>query len=330
MAPEPRRRTKKDLKRALRKPRLLLGKPASSAKPEGAGEAETKPWAATTAGSKPTDILQVYLKEISQTKLLTAEQERELAKRIEKGDLRAKQWMVQANLRLVVSIAKSYMNLGLPFIDLIEEGNICLFRAADLYSHKKGFRFSTYATWWIRQGITRALAKHGRAVRLPIHMTEQLNRLVRVNQQLSQKFGRDPAVEEVARSMRLSIRRVRELIMFSQQATSLEDTVGPEDDRSVGEMIADSSQRSPVEEVSDHVVEERMANMLEALPMREQEIICLRFGLRGRETHTLEDIGVILKLSRERVRQIEARALTRLRHLLQARGHKLRDLIEAG
>ncbi len=295
--------------------------PASSRK---FGE-EERPVQAQTEHT--TDILQLYLKEISKAKLLNAEEERNLAKRIEKGDLAAKQSMVQANLRLVVSIAKQYMNRGLGFLDLIEEGNIGLIRAAELYSYKKGFRFSTYGTWWIRQGITRALAKHGRTVRLPIHVTEQLNKYLRVNQQLSQKLGRDPTFQELAKSLRFSVMRVRELAMFAQQTSSLDDSVGPEDDRSLVEVIEDRSQRSPLDEASEKIVEQRMEGVMKALPEREQEIIALRFGLRGHESHTLEDIGAILKLSRERVRQIEARALRRLKQNLTARGHKLQDLI---
>jgi len=317
-------------KSSPRKPRLYLGGGgASTGVVEGAGERKQAAEATPSASDTPTtDILQTYLKEISYTKLLNAEQERDLAKKIEKGDLKAKQHLVQANLRLVVSIAKFYMNRGLSFLDLIEEGNIGLIRAAELYSHKKGFRFSTYATWWIRQGITRSIAKHGRAVRLPIHVTEQMNQFLRINQRLSQKLGQDPQPEDLAKAMRLSVKRVRELQMFAQQATSLDDTIGPEDDRNISEVIADSSQRSPLEVVAGHIVEERMASMLTSIPEREQEIVCLRFGLRGRDAHTLEEIGDILKLSRERVRQIESRALRRLRQLLIARGHKLDDLIQ--
>ena len=326
----------------FRKPRLLIGtgtaegKPETEdAPPETAAETPAVPEAVRSdaaaapeaAGEHTTDILQLYLKEISKAKLLTALQETELAKKIEKGDLDAKQKMVQSNLRLVVSICKSYMNRGLAFMDIIEEGNIGLIRAAELYSYKKGFRFSTYATWWIRQGITRAIAKHGRAVRLPIHVTEQLNRFTRINQKLSQRFGRDPKLEELAKSMRLSINRVRELMMFAQQTQSLDETVGPEDDRNVVEVIEDSSQKSPFDEVSGRIVEERMSSLLEILPEREQEIVCLRFGLRGRDPHTLEEIGEALRLSRERVRQIEARALKRLRQMLLARGQKLEDLL---
>jgi len=314
-----------------RKPRLEIGGAAFAERPPepAAPPADDKEiFAAGPSTERTTDILQIYLKEISRAKLLTAAQEIELAKRIEKGDLEAKQHMVQANLRLVVSIAKSYVNRGLGFMDLIEEGNIGLIRAAELYSHKRGFRFSTYATWWIRQGITRAIAKHGRAVRLPIHVTEQLNRYLRVNQQLSQKLGRDPKLEELSKSLRFSINRVRELMMFAQQTSSLDDSIGPEDDRRIVELVEDESQRSPLEQTADRIVEERMASVLGAIPAREQEIVCLRFGLRGREAHTLEEIGVILKLSRERVRQIETRALKRLKGMLAARGQNFEDLLQ--
>jgi RNA polymerase primary sigma factor len=275
-----------------------------------------------------TDILQIYLRRISKGHLLNALQERELAKKVEKGDLVAKKDMVECNLRLVVSIAKQFMNRGLAMLDLIEEGNIGLIRATELYSYKKGFRFSTYATWWIRQAITRALAKHGRAVRLPIHVTEQINRFIRTGARLSQTLGRDPLPEEIAKRMHLSIRRVNELIAFSQQTTSLDDTVGPDDDRGLVEVIQDPSQRSPLEEASERIVEERMDSFLGALPPRDQEVLCLRFGLRSHRPHTLEEIGVVLKLSRERVRQIESRALKRMKRLLSDTGHTLKDLVE--
>ncbi len=324
MRARPRGRSRKHL------PALLL----TPEKPEAGTEDVTEPLsagepkpAAEAPEGRVTDILQIYLKEISRTKLLDAAQEVAYARKIEKGDLAAKQALVQANLRLVVSIAKHYMNRGLPFLDLIEEGNVGLIRAAELYSHRKGFRFSTYATWWIRQGITRALAKHGRTVRLPIHVTEQLNRYLRVNQQLSQRLGRDPSLEELSKALRLGIARVRELIMYTQQTASLDTSLGPEDDRNLVEVLEDPGQRSPLEEASAHIVEERMDAVLSSLPPREQEILSMRFGLRGRNAHTLEDIGVALKLSRERVRQIEARALKRLREALVARGHKLEDLL---
>jgi RNA polymerase primary sigma factor len=220
------------------------------------------------------------------------------------------------------------MNRGLAMLDLVEEGNIGLIRAAELYSYRKGFRFSTYATWWIRQGITRALAKHGRAVRLPIHVTEQINRFIRTGAQLSQKHGREPTPEEIARKMRLSVRRVNELMAFSQQTTSLDDTVGPDDDRNLVEVIQDPGQRSPLEEAGERIVEERMDAFLGSLPPRDQEVLCLRFGLRDQRPHTLEEIGVVMKLSRERVRQIEARALKRMKKLLVETGHTLKDLVE--
>lgn len=316
-------------RRAVPVPRPDDEKPEAALEPADAPPADAKPDLpdADAAGIKPTDILQIYLREISRFKLLNARQEVELAKKIEKGDLDAKQALVSANLRLVVSIAKHYPNRGLAFMDLIEEGNLGLIRAAELYSHKKGFRFSTYATWWIRQGITRAIAKHGRAVRLPIHMTEQLNRYIRINQQLSQKLGRDPSLAELSKSMRLSQNRIRELMMYAQQATSLDDSVGPEDDRTMGEVVEDPGQQSPLDQAADRIVEQRMGSLLNTLPEREQEILSMRFGLKGREAHTLEQIGAALKLSRERVRQIESRALRRLRTALVASGQKLEDLL---
>jgi RNA polymerase primary sigma factor len=341
--PRPRKRFGSAKKR-LRKPRLTIGAPkeapveAPPVEPETREETEVAATplageeheaAPAEASSAPaTDILQIYLKEISRFKLLTALQETELAKKIEKGELAAKQALVQSNLRLVVSIAKHYLNRGLSFMDLIEEGNVGLIRGAELYSYKKGFRFSTYATWWIRQGITRAIAKHGRAVRLPIHMTEQLNRYLRANQRLSQKLGREPNLTELSRNLRLSEHRIRELMMYSQQATSLDDSVGPDDDRNIVEVIEDPTQRSPLDQAAERIFEERMGSLLTTLPEREQRILCLRFGLRTEEPHTLEDIGAILKLSRERVRQIESRALRRLREALAARGQKFEDLVQ--
>lgn len=340
------RRFKRSRRTASRKPRLTIGAPGpaprapeddppeteTAAEPAGEpGAAPESPSAAekeqTEAAAPATDILQIYLREISRFKLLTAHQERELAKKIEKGDLVAKQGMVQANLRLVVSIAKHYLNRGLSFMDLIEEGNLGLIRATELYSYRKGFRFSTYATWWIRQGITRAIAKHGRAVRLPIHMTEQLNRYLRANQRLSQKLGREPTLSELSRNLRLSENRIRELMMYSQQAASLDESVGPEDDRNIVEVIEDPAQRSPLDQAADRIFEERMGSLLSTLPEREQRILSLRFGLRNEEAHTLEDIGAILRLSRERVRQIESRALRRLRQALASRGQKFDDLL---
>ena len=317
--------------KARQKPRLPIGQPRDREEaPPPPTDTDAAPAEKPEAVSAEpaADILQIYLKEISRFKLLNAEQERELAKLIEKGDLVAKQSMVQSNLRLVVSIAKLYVNRGLSFMDLIEEGNIGLIRAAELYSYKKGFRFSTYATWWIRQGVTRALAKHGRAVRLPIHVTEQLNRYIRVNAQLSQKLGREPKLEELSKSLRLSINRIRELMMFSQSATSLDESIGAEDDRTVQDVIEDTSQRSPLDAAADRIVEQRMASLLTSLPEREREILAMRFGLKGRDAHTLEDIGAALKLSRERVRQIESRALRRLKAALVARGEKLEDLLQ--
>jgi len=286
------------------------------------------PAAAAESSEHFTDILQIYLKEISRTPLLNAFQERELAKLIEKGDLVAKQKMVQSNLRLVVSIAKQYMNRGMPLLDMIEEGNIGLIRAAELYSYKKGFRFSTYATWWIRQGITRSLAKHGKVVRLPIHVTEQLNRYLRVNQVLSQKLGRDPTIEELSKKLRMSIHRIQELRVFAQAPSSLEDSVGQDDDRNLMDVMEDRNQRSPEHEATEKIIEERMEQFISQIPEREQEILSMRFGMRGRESHTLEEIGKSLKLSRERVRQIEGRALRRLKQIMATHGHSMNDLIQ--
>lgn len=296
---------------------------ATPAAPSGAA-----PSAAPESAEHFTDILQIYLKEISRTPLLNAFQERELAKKIEKGDLVAKQLMVQSNLRLVVSIAKQYMNRGMPLLDMIEEGNIGLIRAAELYSYKKGFRFSTYATWWIRQGITRSLAKHGKVVRLPIHVTEQLNRYLRVNQVLSQKLGRDPTIEELSKKLRMSIHRIQELRVFAQAPSSLEDSVGQDDDRNLMDVMEDHNQRSPEHEATEKIIEERMEQFISQIPDREQEILCMRFGMRGRESHTLEEIGKSLKLSRERVRQIEGRALRRLKVIMAEHGHSMKDLIQ--
>ena len=286
--------------------------------------------ATTETGEHFTDILQIYLKDISRTPLLDKYQETELAKLIEKGDLVAKQKMVQSNLRLVVSIAKQYMNRGMPLLDMIEEGNIGLIRAAELYSHKKGFRFSTYATWWIRQGITRSLAKHGKVVRLPIHVTEQLNRYLRQNQILSQKLGREPRLEELSKKLRMSIHRIQELKVFAQAPSSLDDSIGggQDDDRTLMDVKADENIPSPEHQATSKMIEERMEQFISKIPEREQEILSMRFGLRGRESHTLEEIGKTLKLSRERVRQIEGRAFRRLKQIMASHGHTMKDLIQ--
>ena len=259
------------------------------------------------------DPIRMYLKEIGKIPLLTAEQEVELAKRIEAGDQTAKDELIQANLRLVVSIAGHYNNRGMQYLDLIQEGNMGLIKAADKFDYKKGFKFSTYATWWIRQSITRALADQARTIRIPVHMVETINRLIRTSRQLMQELGREPTTAEIADAMHLTEARVQEIIKIAQDPVSLETPIGEEEDSHLGDFIPDESAPAPADAAFYALQREQLMEVLDKLTDREKKVICLRYGLDGGKSYTLEEVGEIFKVTRERIRQIEAKALRKLR-----------------
>ncbi|MBR1685994.1 MAG: RNA polymerase sigma factor RpoD [Clostridia bacterium] len=259
------------------------------------------------------DPIRMYLKEIGKIPLLTAEQEVELAKRIEAGDQTAKDELIQANLRLVVSIAGHYNNRGMQYLDLIQEGNMGLIKAADKFDYKKGFKFSTYATWWIRQSITRALADQARTIRIPVHMVETINRLIRTSRQLMQELGREPTTAEIADAMHLTEARVQEIIKIAQDPVSLETPIGEEEDSHRGDFIPDESAPAPADAAFYALQREQLMEVLDKLTDREKKVICLRYGLDGGKSYTLEEVGEIFKVTRERIRQIEAKALRKLR-----------------
>jgi RNA polymerase primary sigma factor len=264
------------------------------------------------------DCLRLYLRSIGSVDLLTADQEVELAKRIERGDMSAKRHMVEANLRLVVSIAKSYLGRGLSFLDLIQEGSLGLIRAVEKFDYRRGYKFSTYATWWIRQAVTRALADKSRTIRIPVHMVEKLNRVVHVERNLVQKLGREPEPQEIAEELDWTARDVREVLRVSQMPVSLEKPVGDEDDSELGDFVADESTESPFEMASDNLQREDVRRALAALPSRDREVLELRYGLNGRQPMTLEEVGEAFGVTRERIRQIENNTLKRLKALPEA------------
>ncbi len=264
------------------------------------------------------DSLRLYLRSIGRVPLLTAEEEVCLAKRIERGDMSAKQHMVEANLRLVVSIAKGYLGRGLTFLDLIQEGSLGLIRAVEKFDYRKGFKFSTYATWWIRQAVTRAIADKGRTIRIPVHMVEKLNKVIHVERSLTQQLGREPTPAEIARELQCPIPEIREVLRMAQQPVSLEKPVGEEDDSALADFIEDSSAESPFEIASEAVRKENIYRVLASLPAREREVIELRFGLTGERSRTLEEVGRAFNITRERVRQIENRTLKKLQTLPEA------------
>lgn len=264
------------------------------------------------------DSLRLYLRSIGAVDLLTADQEVELAKRIERGDMGAKRHMVEANLRLVVSIAKSYLGRGLSFLDLIQEGSLGLIRAVEKFDYRRGYKFSTYATWWIRQAVTRALADKSRTIRIPVHMVEKLNRVVHVERNLVQKLGREPEPQEIAAELGWTARDVREVLRVSQMPVSLEKPVGDEDDSELGDFVADESTESPFETASDNLQREDVRRCLAALPGRDREVLELRYGLNGRQPMTLEEVGEAFGVTRERIRQIENNTLKRLKALPEA------------
>jgi len=269
------------------------------------------------------DSLRLYLRSIGRVPLLTAELEVSLAKRIERGDMAAKQHMVEANLRLVVSIAKGYLGRGLTFLDLIQEGSLGLIRAVEKFDYRRGYKFSTYATWWIRQAVTRAIADKGRTIRIPVHMVEKLNKVVQVERQLVQSLGREPTPEEVARHLDCTTREVRDILRMSQQPISLERPVGEEEESELGDFVEDENAVSPFDLAEENLRRENIRRALAALPQREREVIEMRFGLTGGRPRTLEEVGRAFNVTRERIRQIENHTLKKLESLPEAQ--KLRD-----
>ena len=269
------------------------------------------------------DSLRLYLRSIGRVQLLTAEREVALAQRIERGDLVAKQEMVEANLRLVVSIAKGYLGRGLSFLDLIQEGSLGLIRAVEKFDYRRGYKFSTYATWWIRQAVTRAIADKGRTIRIPVHMVEKLNKVVHVERQLVQELGREPTPEEIAKQLECTSREVREILRMAQQPVSLEKPIGEEEESELGDFVEDESAESPFETASTNLRKENVRRALDALPQREREVIEMRFGLTGARPYTLEEVGRAFNVTRERIRQIENHTLKKLESLPEAQ--RLRD-----
>lgn len=272
------------------------------------------------------DPVRMYLKEIGRVPLLTAEDEIELAMRMEAGDEGAKRRLAEANLRLVVSIAKRYVGRGMLFLDLIQEGNLGLIKAVEKFDHRKGFKFSTYATWWIRQAITRAIADQARTIRIPVHMVETINKLIRVSRQLLQELGREPSPEEIAKVMEIPVERVREIMKIAQEPVSLETPIGEEEDSHLGDFIPDEDALAPSDAASFILLKEQLEEVLETLTPREEKVLRLRFGLDDGRTRTLEEVGQEFGVTRERIRQIEAKALRKLRH--PSRSKKLKDYLE--
>jgi len=279
-----------------------------------------------TIKSPTNDPVRMYLKEIGKVRLLTAFEEVHLAKKIEAGDMKAKRMLVEANLRLVVSIAKKYVGRGMLFLDLIQEGNLGLIRAVEKFDYKKGYKFSTYATWWIRQAITRAIADQARTIRIPVHMVETINKLIRTQRQLLQKFGREPTPEEIARKMKFSAEKVREVMKISQEPVSLETPIGEEEDSHLGDFIEDSEVETPSDAASFTMLQEQLQEILNTLNDRERKVIQLRFGLQDGHPRTLEEVGREFGVTRERIRQIESKTLGKLRH--PNRSGVLRDFLE--
>lgn len=278
------------------------------------------------AGVKINDPVRMYLKEIGRVSLLTANEEKEIAIRIQAGEMEAKQELAEANLRLVVSIAKRYVGRGMQFLDLIQEGNMGLMKAVEKFDHEKGFKFSTYATWWIRQAITRAIADQARTIRIPVHMVETINKLVRIQRQLLQDLGREPTPEEIGAEMDLPTEKVREILKIAQEPVSLETPIGEEDDSHLGDFIEDQDVTSPAEHTAQTLLKEQLEEVLDTLTDREENVLRLRFGLDDGNVRTLEQVGKVFGVTRERIRQIEAKALRKLRH--PSRSKQLKDFLE--
>ena len=272
------------------------------------------------------DPVRMYLKEIGKVPLLSADEEIQLARRLESGDEEAKHRLAEANLRLVVSIAKRYVGRGMLFLDLIQEGNLGLIKAVEKFDYRKGFKFSTYATWWIRQAITRAIADQARTIRIPVHMVETINKLIRVSRQLLQEYGREPTPEEIAIEMGISEDKVREIIKIAQEPVSLETPIGEEEDSHLGDFIPDDDAPAPAEAAAFTLLKEQLMSVLSTLTPREEKVLKLRFGLEDGRARTLEEVGKYFKVTRERIRQIEAKALRKLRH--PSRSRKLKDSLD--
>ena len=272
------------------------------------------------------DPVRMYLKEIGKVPLLTADEEVKIAKRMEAGDDEAKRQLAEANLRLVVSIAKRYVGRGMQFLDLIQEGNLGLIKAVEKFDYTKGYKFSTYATWWIRQAITRAIADQARTIRIPVHMVETINKLIRISRQLLQEYGREPTPEEIAKAMGISENKVREIIKIAQEPVSLETPIGEEEDSHLGDFIQDEDAPAPAEAASNALMKELLWEVLDTLTPREAKVLRLRFGLDDGNPRTLEEVGKEFHVTRERIRQIEAKALRKLRH--PSRSKKLKDFLD--
>jgi len=297
---------------------------ASSMEDEGAEELEDD--LSVPDGINIDDPVRMYLKEIGKVPLLTAEEEIEIAKRMAAGDEDAKRQLAEANLRLVVSIAKRYVGRGMLFLDLIQEGNLGLIKAVDKFDYSKGYKFSTYATWWIRQAITRAIADQARTIRIPVHMVETINRLIRVHRQLLQEYGREPQPDEIAKAMGISEDKVREILKIAQEPVSLETPIGEEEDSHLGDFIPDDDAPAPAEAAAFALLKEQLMDVLDTLTPREEKVLRLRFGLDDGKARTLEEVGREFNVTRERIRQIEAKALRKLRH--PSRSKKLKDFLD--
>jgi RNA polymerase primary sigma factor len=289
-------------------------------------DAEEDPELSIPDGITVDDPVRMYLKEIGKVPLLTADEEIELAKKMEAGFEEPKKRLAEANLRLVVSIAKRYVGRGMQFLDLIQEGNLGLIKAVEKFDYKKGFKFSTYATWWIRQAITRAIADQARTIRIPVHMVETINKLIRVSRQLLQELGREPHPEEVAKEMGMSEDKVREIMKISQEPVSLETPIGEEEDSHLGDFIPDDDAPAPAESAAFTLLKEQLIDVLDTLTPREEKVLRLRFGLDDGRARTLEEVGKEFNVTRERIRQIEAKALRKLRH--PSRSKKLKDYLD--